>query len=301
MMDFKNMRYRGITAGRTLMVLVFTATGALDAQQFKRLPETISPDSAYVLAWGPVAEKGDRSELTEVPYEDETFDHANSENNVANYLVDTAARKIVATIPDFEFWRGATFHKNRADLEIAWSRDSRAALAIYDGRWGSEAVAWIEPRSGKAVNVQKKLEKGFYKVLHKHEPAFKTVDVRFSNAALVKPQLLVVHASGTIPKEQDTAEYVLKFKISGEGANIRFDLESARRLPEESVSQDEGDNETVLNAVYNRVRAKLSEKERETLRDEQTKWLKHRENMPDETSRDYYTQHRIAELRAMGE
>src|SRR5205823_1705121 len=142
----------------------------LDAQQIKRFPETISPDGAYALAWGPVVEKSDRGEVTEVPYEDDAFDHANSENNVGNYLLDTAARKIVTTIPDFEYFSGPHWRKNRADLEIAWSRDSRTALAIYDGRWGSEAVAWIEPRSDKAVNVQKKLEKGFYKVLHKHEP-----------------------------------------------------------------------------------------------------------------------------------
>ncbi|HSP45808.1 MAG TPA: lysozyme inhibitor LprI family protein [Chthoniobacterales bacterium] len=151
------------------------------------------------------------------------------------------------------------------------------------------------------MSVQKKLEKGFYKVLHKHEPTFKEVDVRFSGAALVKPQFLVVHASGTIPKERDTAEYVLKFKISGEAEQVRFELESARRLPEESQSEYDSDTEAALNAVYNRVRKKLSATEREALREEQTKWLELRANMADESSQNRFTEHRVAELRAMTE
>ena len=101
------------------MVLVFAATAAVDAQQFKRLPETISPDGAYVLGWGPLEENSKPGEVTEIPYSDEVFDHANTESNVANYVLDTATGKIIGTIPDFEFWRGPNFRKNRAGLEIA--------------------------------------------------------------------------------------------------------------------------------------------------------------------------------------
>ena len=43
--------------------------------QFKRFPDTVSPDGARALAWGPVAEqKSDVASFTEVPYEDEALD-----------------------------------------------------------------------------------------------------------------------------------------------------------------------------------------------------------------------------------
>src|SRR5437763_14610328 len=79
--------------------------------QFKRFPETISPDGAYFLAWGAAEEASDPAQLTEVPYEDEAFDEANREGNASNYLVDAATHKIVATIPGFEYFRGPQWHK----------------------------------------------------------------------------------------------------------------------------------------------------------------------------------------------
>ena len=48
----------------------------LNGGQFKRFPETISPDGAYVLAWGVREDASDTAELTETPYQDEAFDEA---------------------------------------------------------------------------------------------------------------------------------------------------------------------------------------------------------------------------------
>ena len=150
------------------------------------------------------------------------------------------------------------------------------------------------------VDVQKQLEKGFYIVLHKNEPKFHEVDVLFGAAVISQSGLLVVHASGTIPKESDTADYVLKFKITGEADKVQFQLQSGRKLREYSASNNE-DIEAQLNKVYNSVRAKLTQKQRETLRDEQTRWLKLREEINDEDSRDRFTKHRIGELRTLSE
>ena len=267
--------------------------------EFKRFPETISPDGAYVLAWGAGGEQaGDTAQFTEVPYENDDFDQANVDADVNNYLVETASGKIVATIPGFAYFAGSNLHKNRSDLKVAWSPSAQSALAIFDGRWSSDAVVWIEPRTRKMVDVQEQLVNGFYPVLHKNEKRFKTVEVRFFGAVIPKPGVLVVRASGSIPKEDETADYVLRFTITGTGDKVQFHLQSGRRLPEESRALP-SDPEEELNRVYTKVRSSLSSRDRDTLRDQQTRWLKLREQIANDNSRERFTQHRIEELHSL--
>ncbi|MFZ1218293.1 MAG: lysozyme inhibitor LprI family protein [Chthoniobacterales bacterium] len=283
------------------MAFVLAEPGVSVAGQFKRFPQTISPDGAYVLAWGEAEEKaGDTAQFEEIPFEDETSDEANFEGEVNNYLVDTATAKIVATIPGFAYFSGPRIHKNHADLDVSWSPDAKSALAICDGRWSSEAVVWIEPRTHKIVDVQKQLEKGFYALLHKNEPRFKTVEVYFSGAVIPRAGVLILHAAGAIPKEDGTSDYLLKFSVTGEGDKVQFRLENGRRLPENTTPLA-ADPEAELNQVYNKVRSSLSPRERDLLRDEQTRWLKLREQIKNDDSRGLFTQHRIAELRTRSE
>jgi hypothetical protein len=283
------------------MALVFAGPGVSAAGEFKRFPETISPDGAYVLAWGPAEEKaGDTAQFDEIPYDDATSDEANSEGEVNNYLVDTATHKIVATIPGFAYFSGPNLHKNRGDLNVSWSPDAKSALAIFDGRWSSEAVVWIDPRTRKIVDVQKQLEKGFYALLRKNEPRFKTVEVLFSAAVFPKAGVLILHASGAIPKEDGTSDYLLKFSVTGEGDKVQFRLENGRRLPENTTPLA-ADPEAELNRLYNKVRNSLSPRERDLLRDTQTRWLKLREQITDDNVRERFTEHRVAELRTLSE
>jgi hypothetical protein len=267
--------------------------------QFKRFPETISPDGAYALAWGPLTDPpANPAELSEVPYEDEAFDEAQPDS-VANYLIDVATRKIVAAIPGFEYFRGPKWRKNRADLEIGWAPDAQNALAIYDGRWSSEAVVWIEPRAHKIVDVQKQLEEAFRKVLRKKEPKLAAeVSIYFNSAVIPRAGVLILNASGTIPKQDDTAAYRLKFKITGAGDTVQFHLQNARVI-KEAYTVPGDDPEGELNKVYGQLRAKLPEARRAALRDEEMKWLKRREEITDDDCKTSFTNHRIVELRTL--
>jgi hypothetical protein len=270
--------------------------GGLVGGQFKRFPETISPDGAYALAWAPGADqKFDAAVFSEVPYADETFDE--STDFVGNYLIDAVAGKVIAVIPDFEFFRGPKWRKNRGSLDIEWSPDSLGALAIYGGRWGSEGVAWIAPRAGKIVNVQKELEEAFRGVLRKKEPKLAGISsINFSEPVIPREGVLIVNVSGTIPKEQDTNSYQLKFRITGSGGQVHFRLLKERTM--ETFYTTFGDDlEAQLNEVYPRLRARLPKARRAALLDEQRKWLKQREEMTDEGCRERFTQHRIIELR----
>jgi len=275
----------------------FATSSLFAGGQFKRFPETISPDGAYALAWASDPPPN-TAELSEVPYEDETSDEQETDS-VENYLIDAASHKIVATIPGFEYFRGPKWRKNRADLEIGWAPDAQSALAIFDGRWSSEAVVWIEPRARKIVDVQKQLEEAFRKVLRRKEPKLAAdVLIYFNGAVISRGGILILNASGTIPKQEDTAAYQLKFKITGSGDKAQFHLQDARVI-KESFKQPAEDPEAELNKVYGRLRAKLSEARRTALRDEQKQWLKLREEITNEDCKTSFTNHRVIELQTL--
>ena len=289
-------------AARTIGLLAAASTGFAQ-QQFKRLPETMSPDGAYVLAWAPDEAGNDASppkldEMVEVAFDDESFDEKHKDGEATNYLVETATGKVVAMLPGFGYWRGPNWHKNRADLEVAWRSDGAAALVIYSGRGGSEAIAWLVPARRQVVDVQKQLETAFRRVLRKHQPRFRDVDVRFTGPIITANGSLLVRASGSIPKEDNTADYLLSFKIGGEAEKVRLQLQSGRKLSD-SDNQGEVSDDGHLNAVYRRVTAGLPAKERDALRAEQEQWLKTREMIGDEGSRRWFTDARVEALRTL--
>jgi hypothetical protein len=109
--------------------------------------------------------------------------------------------------------------------------------------------------------------------------------------------VLVVNVSGTIPKEQDTNAYQLKFRITGSGEKVHFHLLKERTL-KESFSSFGDDAEAELNKAYGRLRAQLPEAQRALLLNEQRKWLKLREEMTDDDCKTRFTEHRVVELRA---
>ncbi len=197
----------------------------------------------------------------------------------------------------FGFFRGPKWRKNRADLEIGWTPDGKSALAIYDGRWGSEGVVWIEPQTRKIVDVQKQLEQAFRSVLQKREPKLAAdVSIDFSEPVILQNGRLIVNASGTIPKHDDTAAYQLKFDITGTGENVRFRLQHARVI-DQPYTTPVDNPEVELNKVYAQLRTKLAEGPRSALRDEQTNWLRLREGIADDDRKADFTNHRIVELR----
>src|SRR5262250_1376040 len=86
---------------------------AFGQAHFKRFPETVSNDGAYVLAWGlkedPAGTIDSKSEIVADGPEKLDLDTDQSEpyERVEDYLVDTATGKIVATIPDFTYYSGS--------------------------------------------------------------------------------------------------------------------------------------------------------------------------------------------------
>ena len=107
---------------------------------FKRFPETVTNNGAYVLGWGikddPAGSVDSKTEIVADGPEQLDLDSDRFEpyERVEDYLVEAATGKIVATIPDFTYYAGSEGRENHFDLEVGWSPDNRSGIAVYQAR-----------------------------------------------------------------------------------------------------------------------------------------------------------------------
>jgi hypothetical protein len=138
-----------------------------DEPGFRRFADTISPDGAYVLAWGWGEEEEHLEKLKEWPPGGDT-----AEDSVANYLVDAVRGQVLATIPERDHFLTSNGRWKRfSGLAVGWAEDGQHALAIYEGRWSDEAILWIRPETRSFIDVLGPLEEAYRRFLAKKEAA----------------------------------------------------------------------------------------------------------------------------------
>src|SRR3954468_24244931 len=124
--------------------------------RYIRFPETISPDGEYVFAWGnSLTEGADTGTLVEAPYA-EWINPGVFE--IQDYLVETKRAHPPLALPNFEYFSGSKGHEDRHGLSVAWSPDSKGALAIYDSDGGYVSAVWVEPAERRVTELGKTFE-----------------------------------------------------------------------------------------------------------------------------------------------
>jgi len=105
----------GRISGIVLTLLWLHSPIVFGQAHFKRFPETVTNNGAYVLGWGLkddpagsvdskteiVADGPEKIDIESIGVDVETFER------IEDYLIDTATGKIVATIPDFTYYAGS--------------------------------------------------------------------------------------------------------------------------------------------------------------------------------------------------
>lgn len=265
---------------------------------YKAFPQSISPNGAYFLAWGDHSIPGP---MTEVPFGQEKFEIGDDEEN---YLMNAADKTAILTIPDFHYFDGAEGHQNHNGLMIGWSPDSKAALAVYDGRWSYESIAWIVPAAKKSISIGQKLEAMYRRVLlatgrssYRKDPD--EFAVTFHEPVFLSPEVVVLQAWAQVPKSVDVPAFhyrmQIKVMVKGEGAQI--ELQHARPMKETEIPFPDDDKiEDELNKVYGKVRAHLSDAEKESLKAQQLVWLKQRDAISDDFQKLEFTRRRVLEF-----
>lgn len=272
-----------------LVGLVAPAALAQTEPGFRRFEETISPDGAYVLAWG-WSKAGDLAALKEWPKEQD-----NDQEAVENYLVDAVEGRVLAIIPGFTYFRGTPGRENHNGLSVGWSADSRDALAIYDGRWTNEAVVWIRPATRTLINVRDQLDDAYRGLLKAREKQRDPGGISFQYPAVLPGGVLVADAWAQHPKEDPVFHYRVRFRVKIDGDKARCEVVSGRKIPDEI---QEPTDEAALNKVYGQLRASLNDAGRAALKKEELAWLKQRAAMESEVHRDDFTRMRVSALRA---
>jgi hypothetical protein len=258
---------------------------------------TASPDGAWALAFAPTALKPEELKgLKEWPADMEI---RGGDMEFDNFLFDVRRKRLAGILPDFDYFDGHGWRKNRSDLYVAWTPDSRHALAICEERWDDAAIAWIDPVAGKFPSVKEQMEKAYGAWLRAHEKHPVVADMQFRDPVALGPDVVVVDGWSQVPKDEPYAHYRLKMRFTpGKGDAVKCEILGGVRVPEEEYrNQSSLDQEGALQVIYDRLRAKLSPKAREALKQEQLAWLKTREALP-KPERAGATAHRAALLRA---
>jgi len=274
----------------------------------------VTNNGAYVLGWGikddPAGSVDSKTEIVADGQEKLDLDSDRFEpyERVEDYLVDTATGKIVATIPDFTYYAGSEGSESHFHLEVGWSPDNRGGIAIYQARHATDKVAWINPTEHKTSNVWPQIEKAVRRVaVRKEGKEVADYDVSVSNPVFVRPRRVVMDAMiGALhSKKPDAPSYSFEilFDVTGNLDAPQLELASAKSVSDES-GRDIGDNEieAQLNKAYHKLATALPPRDRESLKQEQLKWLATREHITaaekdkKESIQLRLTERRVAEL-----
>ena len=276
---------------------------------FKRFPETVTNDGAYVLAWGIKDDKnGDVASKTEIPEDapEKLGDPFIESDNIQDYLVDTASGKIVAIIPDFTYFAGSEGRENHFHLGVGWSPDNHGGIAIYEARYTTDRVAWINPTEHKTSDVTEQIEKAIRRVaVGKKGKSASDDEISVSSPVFVRPRRVVlgVMMGALSSKRVDAVTYTFEivFNVKGNLDTPQFEVNTVKWVSKDSAAEYENE-EAQLNRVYHRLAGALSPPDRENLKQEQLKWLATREHITaaqkdeQEFKQLEFTRRRITEL-----
>jgi hypothetical protein len=277
---------------RIVLVFLICGTSVLGQPHFKRFPATITNDGAYVLAWGLkddpdggpeskteiVADGSEKIDIGEVSFE--------TAEGIEDYLVDIKTGKIVATIPDFTYYAGSEGRENHFNLAVGWSPDDHGGIAIYQARYATGPIAWINPVDHKALNVYPQIEKAITRALvQKFGKKAADYEISVTSPVFVRPRRIVFNVMvGELSSKRENAvnhSCDVVFDVKGNLDAPQLQLTTVKWVAQdsESESSQNEDEETQLNRVYRKLAASLSPRDRESLKQEQLKWLDTREHM----------------------
>ena len=214
-------------SGIVLTLLWLHSAIVFGQAHFKRFPETVTNDGVYVLGWGlkddPAAGSVDsKTEIVadgpeKIDIGEQRFE---TSEGIEDYLVDTTTGKIVATIPDFMYYAGSEGRENHFHLEVGWSPDNRGGIAIYQARYTTDKVAWINPAEYKTSDVWPQIEKAVRRVaVRKLGKEAADCEISVSNPVFVRPRHVVMDAlvGALSSKKPDAPSYSFEILFDVKG------------------------------------------------------------------------------------
>ena len=283
-----------------------SAATSSETRRYSMLEGTESPDARYALAWGI---KGVDDLATYLA--GQSIENADFGDEVENYLVDVKSNKILTKV-EGQYWTASIGHANRRGIVAAWAADSGVVVIEYSTRWNSESFEAFRVQPGKVgqrVDLAKIVDKPLRSFLAKNYGAAyrreqEQVAFNFGNATALSHGKWTATAGAVVPGDKTgeafSADVTLNFELAEDGkSGLGFTLTKIFKTPEEAAQSDTGGvaaADKKLNASYKKLRAKLSEAARVTLKNEQKAWLLERDKISDEEQRARFIEARASEL-----
>ena len=126
---------------------------------FCRIPGTVSPDGRYLIVWEPAGLSPEvRATLPEWASD---LDINCDKTEFEDFLYDNTRGRVAADLSQLDYFKGQGRRKNRGDLWVAWTADSRNVLAIFEERWDDQRIVWIDSESGRVTDLKDVMEKAY--------------------------------------------------------------------------------------------------------------------------------------------
>jgi len=271
--------------------------------KFCRFLETISPDGAFILAYGRRG-AGSPNEFDDISETRKTFSRDQEENGMTDYLVDAKKGHVLTRIPGFSYFLG----QGRHHLEVAWSMDSRRAVAMDRGRWANghsaEAVVYIDPQSQEFTPILKEMNEAVARYATGHLKAAVGKDYAYFDPVMLDDHTLSMEVCEGLVIGAVAFDYRINFAVRVENGQAMVRVKSGRPNPEQDLDVDSynafrEEDDANLRWLCRRLRPKLDPRERRCLAEAQARWLRYRATVENYVNTDEMTRKRLLELRLL--
>ncbi len=227
--------------------------------------ETVSPDGKYALGWS----------TNGSPDADSIV---NGVTEIKNGLVDVTSRKMLLILPDVDYWQlPEGTHPNHYSMGTVWSDDSASLLAIYDSRYGTDEVYFVDVKTMRVKGMIADLKSAFYQAVRDKAASYyrkygKEYSIAFLNPWFTGRDRFEVSGSTFVSKFDDSTvafALTLQFTPAGKLSSIKS----------EKLGDDLGESDDrQLNRAYRSLIGLLTSDERKALVEEERAWIVQRDN-----------------------
>jgi hypothetical protein len=274
-----------------LVLLLFAPLHWSKADETKLLIfwRTVSPDGKYALGWSTNGSPDADSLADEMYHKD---------SNIKNGLVDVASRKMLLVLPGAKYWdlpppNGG--HPNHYSMSTVWSDDSASLLAIYDSRYGSDDVYFVDVKTMRVKGLIGDLKSAFHQAVRdKAAPYYrkygKEYSIAFLNPWFTGHDRFEVIGSTFVSKfDESTVTFALTLQFTPAG--------KLSSIKSEKLGDDLGESDDrQLNRAYRSLIGLLTSDERKALVEEERAWIVQRDAAKSEQAKDNLVAARIQEL-----
>ncbi|HNY10182.1 MAG TPA: hypothetical protein PKK26_01195 [Candidatus Wallbacteria bacterium] len=205
-----------LAVAAVLLIFMASAQAASTSENFIIFKDTPSPNGRYCFAWGYASAKVDYDKLKKG--DEAYFNSIPETSTIENYIVDTAACKIVCKLENSDFYAVGEMCKSNVAQAYVWSEDSSVLIYCLSSRWQTDVLDIYKAAADgtfEKYELMSAIEREVRAHLQKkHAAGYKengeSIVISYSDMRIARDGKLGMTVSVEVPK-QETFGFTLKF------------------------------------------------------------------------------------------